>query len=109
FEGKHLMSLRARDGLFTLRTEGARVLHRKFKPPKLRVVVQTDTAEFNREGKNVFAKFVKKCDEGIRPRDEVLVVNEEDELVAVARAILNREEMLSFSKGIAARVREGVR
>ncbi len=108
FNGRHLLSLRARDGLFTLRAEGARILHKKFKPPKLRVVVQSDTAEFNREGKNVFAKFVKECDEGIRPRDEVLVVNEEDELVAVARAVLNREEMLSFSKGIAARVREGV-
>lgn len=108
-DGRHLLSLRARDGLFTLKADGARVLHKKFKPPKLRVVVQSDTAEFNREGKNVFAKFVKECDEGLRPRDEVLVVDEEDELVAVARALMNREEMLSFSKGIAARVREGVR
>jgi 7-cyano-7-deazaguanine tRNA-ribosyltransferase len=88
--GKHLLSLRARDGLFTLRAEGAKILHKKFKRPKLRVVVQSDTAEFNREGKNVFAKFVKECDEGLRPRDEVLVVNEEDELVAVARALMNR-------------------
>lgn len=107
-EGKHLLSLRARDGIFTLRAEGAKILHKKFKKPRLRVVVQSDTAEFNREGKNVFAKFVKECDEGLRPRDEVLVVNEDDELVAVARALMNREEMLAFSKGIAARVREGV-
>ena len=107
-DGKHLLSLRARDGLFTLRTEGAKILHKKFKPPKLRVVVQSDTAEFNREGKNVMAKFVKDCDEGIRPGDEVLVVDEEDELVAVARAFMNKEEMLSFSEGVAARVREGV-
>ncbi|MEE9115275.1 MAG: tRNA guanosine(15) transglycosylase TgtA [Thermoplasmata archaeon] len=107
-EGKHLLSLRARDGLFTLKAEGATVLHKKFRRPRLRVVVQSDTAEFNREGKNVFAKFVKECDEGLRPRDEALVVNEDDELVAVARALMNREEMLAFSKGIAARVREGV-
>jgi 7-cyano-7-deazaguanine tRNA-ribosyltransferase len=107
-EGKHLLSLRARDGLFTLRAEGAKILHKKFRKPKLRVIVQSDTAEFNREGKNVFAKFVKECDEGLRPRDEVLVANEEDELVAVARALMNREEMLAFSKGVAARVREGV-
>jgi 7-cyano-7-deazaguanine tRNA-ribosyltransferase len=107
-DGKHLLSLRARDGLFTLRAEGAKILHKKFRPPKLRVVIQSDTAEFNREGKNVFAKFVKDCDEGIRPGDEILVADEEDELVAVARALMNREEMSSFSEGIAARVREGV-
>lgn len=105
---KHLMSLRARDGLFTLRTEGAKILHKTFRTPKLRIVVESETAEFNREGKNVFAKFVKDCDEEIRPRDEVLVVNEDDDLVAVGRALLNREEMLSFSRGIAARVREGM-
>ncbi len=107
-DGEHLLSLRARDGLFTLRAGGARLLHAQFKSPRMRVVVQSDTSQFNREGKNVFAKFVKECDEGIRPKDEVLVVDEEDELVAVARALMNREEMLAFSKGVAARVREGV-
>jgi 7-cyano-7-deazaguanine tRNA-ribosyltransferase len=107
-DGEHLLSMRARDGLFTLRAEGARILHKKFRYPSMRVVVESETAEFNREGKNVFAKFVKDCDDGIRPKDEVLVVDENDELVAVARALMNREEMLSFSTGIAARVREGV-
>jgi 7-cyano-7-deazaguanine tRNA-ribosyltransferase len=103
-----LLSLRARDGLFTLKAEGARILHKKFRRPKLRAIVQSDTAEFNQAGKNVFAKFVKECDDGLRPRDEVLVVDEDDKLVAVARALMNREEMLAFSKGIAARVREGI-
>ncbi|UCD91897.1 MAG: tRNA guanosine(15) transglycosylase TgtA, partial [Methanobacteriota archaeon] len=96
FGDKHLLSLRARDGLFTLRAECARILHVEFPSPKLRVIVENEPGEFNREGKNVFAKFVKDCDDGIRPRDEVLVVNEADQLVAVARALMNREEMLSF-------------
>ncbi len=108
FGDKHLLSLRARDGMFTLRAEGAKVLHDEFPSPRMRVIVENEPGQFNREGKNVFAKFVKECDEGIRPKDEVLVVNEDDELVAVARALMNREEMLSFSRGIAARVREGI-
>lgn len=105
---KHILSLRARDGMFTLKAEGARILHKEFTFPRIRVVVENSTAESNREGRNVFARFVRECDEGIRPMDEVLVVNEDDELVAVARALLNREEMLSFSCGVAARVREGI-
>src|SRR3989442_8688155 len=57
-EGRHVLSMRAHDGLFTLRLEGGRRLHRALPKPALRVVVETETAEFNRKGKNVFAKFV---------------------------------------------------
>lgn len=104
----HVLSMRAHDGLFTLKLGGARILHRTFGPPKMRVVVNVDALEFVREGRNVFAKFVVECDEGLRPGDEVLVVDEEDALLAVARALMNREEMLAFQRGIASRVREGL-
>ncbi len=104
----HILSMRAHDGLFTLKLEGARILHRTFGPPKMRVVVNAEASEFVRSGKNVFAKFVVECDEGLRPGDEVLVVDEEDTLLAVARALMNREEMLAFQRGIASRVREGL-
>jgi 7-cyano-7-deazaguanine tRNA-ribosyltransferase len=106
--GEHVLSMRAADGMFTLKIGGARLLHRGFPPPKLRVIVEDDSVEFNRDGKNVFSKFVVDCDEGIRPQDEVLVVDKKDELIAVGRALLNREEMLSFKMGIAVRIRDGI-
>jgi len=105
---RHVLSMRAHDGLYTLKLEGAKILHKHFKKPKLRVVVSKDSVKFNREGKNVFAKFVLECDEEIRPADEILVVDEKDELVAVGRARMNKEEMLAFGKGLAAEVREGI-
>ncbi|MEE9490609.1 MAG: PUA domain-containing protein, partial [Thermoplasmata archaeon] len=104
----HVLSMRAHDGLFTLKLAGAETLHQMFGPPKMRVIVNADASEFVREGRNVFAKFVVECDEGLRPGDEVLVVDEEDALLAVARALMNREEMLAFQRGIASRVREGL-
>lgn len=107
-DGRHVLSLRASDGFYTLKAAGATILHSAFGPPHLRVVVASDTAEFNREGKNVMAKFVLECDPGLRPRDECLVVDETDALVAVGRTILNREEMLAFRVGVAVHVREGV-
>jgi 7-cyano-7-deazaguanine tRNA-ribosyltransferase len=107
-EDKHVLSMRASDGMFTLKQEGAKRLHAGFKPPGMRVVVEDDSVEFNREGKNVFAKFVVECDEEIRPMDEVLVVDKSDELVAFGRAMMNREEMLSFGIGVAVKVREGI-
>jgi predicted RNA-binding protein (TIGR00451 family) len=84
------------------------MLHENFAPPRLRVTVKPDSVEFNREGKNVFAKFVVDCDENLRPGDEVLVVDEQDKLVAIGRAVMTRAEMMAFDIGVAVRVREGI-
>jgi 7-cyano-7-deazaguanine tRNA-ribosyltransferase len=105
---KHVASLRAEDGLFTLKPEGARRLHSFFKFPAMRVVVEDDSVPYNRDGKNVMSAFVLQCCKGIRPDAEVLVVNGKDELVAHGRALLNCEEMAAFTRGIAVRVREGI-
>lgn len=107
--GVHILSMRAHDGFFTLKVEGAKLLQNGLKSPKLRVIVNDDSAEFNRTGKNVFAKFVIDCDEELRPGDEVLIVDKNDDLVAIGRALLNKEEMLAFEKGIAVKVREGIK
>ncbi len=106
-DGKHILSMRAHDGMFTLKLEGGRMLHKAFPPPALRVLVETDTAEFNRQGKNVFAKFVLDCDPELRPMDECIIVDENDELVAVGQLFMSRDEMLTFERGVAVYVREG--
>jgi len=103
---KHILSMRANDGMFTLKIEGAKILHTKFKKPFLRVVVSKDAVPFVKEGKSVFAKFVKNCDSNLRPSDECLVVDEKDNLLSIGRCILNKEEMLSFDNGVAVKNRE---
>lgn len=107
-DGDHVLSLRAEDGLFTLKAAGARRLHRSFEAPRLRVVVEADAVPFHREGKNVFAKFVTDADPDLRPGDEALIVSPADALVAVAQVTMNRREMIAFRRGLAARVREAV-
>lgn len=106
--GEHILSLRAEDGFFTLKAPGARHLQRAFGPPNLRIVVDPDAVPFHREGKNVFAKFVRDADPELRVGDEALVVSPDDDLCAVAQVLMTRREMLSFKRGVAARVREGV-
>jgi len=106
--GEHVLSLRAEDGLFTLKAAGARRLGNAFPAPKLRIVVEDDAVPFHREGKNVFAKFVLDADPEIRPGDEALIVSQDDELCAVGQATMNQREMLAFKRGVAAHVREGV-
>lgn len=108
-DGEHILSMRANDGFFTLRPPGAERLRRAFPAPLLRVVVKDDSVPFNREGKNVFCTFVEECDPGLRPMDEVLVVNGGDELVAIGRVLLTRDEMTAFRSGVAVKVREGIK
>lgn len=104
-DGEHVLSLRAEDGLYTLKIAGGKRLMKTEYPGYRTVISEGD--EFVRDGKNVFAAFVIEMDERLRPYDECVVVNKKDELLAVGRAILNREEALSFKRGIAVRVREG--
>ncbi len=59
------------------------------------------------EGRNVFAKHVVEADKELRPQDEVIVVDEEDNLVAVGKAVLSGEEMKVFKHGVAVKVRKG--
>jgi 7-cyano-7-deazaguanine tRNA-ribosyltransferase len=105
--GEHVLSLRASEGLFTLKKPGASRLHKGFKSPKLRVSVNQDSVEFNRQGKNVFSKFVISTDPDLRPGDEVLITDDKDELIAIGRMILTADEMHAFNTGIAIRIREG--
>ena len=105
-DGEHILSLRASDGLFTLKIAGGIRLHKFFSSPKLRVIVKDEAVPFILDGKSVFTRFVEDCDVDLRPMDECLIVDRKDKLIAVGRCLLNREEMLSFKYGQAAKIRE---
>jgi 7-cyano-7-deazaguanine tRNA-ribosyltransferase len=104
---EHLLSLRAEDGLFSLKWRGAVRLHAGSKRPFWRVQVEEGTGEFNEKGFNVFNKFVLDCDPAIRPGDEVMVVGRDDRLHAVGRAVVDAATMVSSRNGTAVKVREG--
>lgn len=107
-DGKHVASLRAGDGLFTLRSTGAKRLHACLKGLSSRVVIADEAVPFVRDGKSVFSKFVLDADQALRPYDEVLIVDGNDTLIAVGQCYLNREEMLAFGRGVAVKTREGL-
>ncbi|WP_137289555.1 PUA domain-containing protein [Natronorubrum halophilum] len=95
------------DGRFTLGLEGGRRLHEALEHPAYRVVVDDESEPFVRDEKNVFAKFVLEAGSEIRPGDEVLVVHERGELIAVGTARLAADAIEDFDTGMAVNVREG--
>ena len=106
-DGQRLVSYGV-DGRFTLGIAGGRRLAAVFDRPRCRVVVGDDSEPFVRDGKNAFAKFVSEVDPEIRPGDEVLVIHDRGDLLAVGRAELSAEAMADFDSGMAVKVREGV-
>ena len=101
--------MRASDSYLVLSKEGAKRLHNKMPYPLNRVVVNKDSQPFALEGKSVFCKFVVDCDENIRTRDEVLIVNEEDELLAYGKSLLSASEINNFQTGQAIKTRKGMK
>jgi conserved protein with predicted RNA binding PUA domain len=106
--GELLATLRAKDGFLALTVGGGRALQKLFKPPRLRVRVMPDVEEFIKRGGNVFAKHVVNVDQELRPEEEVLIVGRRDRLLAVGRSFFNAAEMMSFTVGMAVKVRHGV-
>lgn len=97
-----------RDGRFRLGIAGGQRLDCGLAADSYRVVVDDESEPFVRAGRNVFAKFVVRTDETIRPRDEVVVVHEDGTVLGVGRAELSGEGMLAFDTGMAVKTREGI-
>ena len=106
-DGVLLASFRPTDGLFTLTIAGAECLVSKVDAPVFTVTVTDEAADFVAQGRNVFAKHVVEAADAIRPGGEVGVLNSKRQVLAVGRALLNREEMLAFNVGVAVKVRRG--
>lgn len=99
--GEIIATMRAHDGYLALTMEGAKIIKELHKGIKNRVRVTEDSAKFNALGKSVFYQFIKECDPQIIPYNDVLVVDPQDNLVAVGRALASGREMREYKKGIA--------
>jgi 7-cyano-7-deazaguanine tRNA-ribosyltransferase len=108
FDGKvNIVNMRASDSYLILSKEGAKRLHNAMPYPLNRVVVNKDSEPFALDGKSIFSKFVVECDENIRANDEVLIVNEEDKLLAYGKSLLSAVEINNFQTGQAIKTRKG--
>lgn len=110
YDGKTLIvNMRASDSYLILSKEGAKRLHATMPFPQNRVVVNEDSVPFALDGKSVFCKFVVDCDENIRSKDEVLIVDEDDKLLAYGKSLLGACEIEQFETGQAIKTRKGMK
>lgn len=76
--------------------------------PKIRAVVLSEVSEFIRKGRNVFCKHVVDIDSSLRPNDEVIVVNQNNDLLAIGKLVIPVPYIRSFQTGIALKIRRGI-
>ena len=105
---KHVASLSHRRGMFILQKKGAELMHASSTSPKFRVIVDAETAEFNKKGKSVFCKFIEDIDPELKCMDECIVVTPNDELIAFGKLIISPKELELGQQGMAVRVRSGI-
>lgn len=105
--GERLATLRPTDGLLSLSITAARNLTKTNATLHCLVAVRQDIAKFTADGGDVFAAHVVKADPEIRPKEEVIVLDEAGVVVSVGRAALSAAEMAAFKTGVAVKVRHG--
>lgn len=106
---KRFGTIRASDSVIIPSEHLAKFLHESFPSPKHRVVVDSEVKEFIKEGKSVFAKFVKAMDENLRPGDECIIVSsDDDELIGFGQVLLNFKEIKYFTRGMVVKTRKGI-
>jgi len=71
------------------------------------VIVIDGVSEVVSKGKTVFCKHVVSCSDSLRPGEDVSIVNEKGELLAVGKTVVGGPTIKQFKKGQAVKIREG--
>jgi uncharacterized protein with predicted RNA binding PUA domain len=73
------------------------------------VVANQEAVPFVSEGRSLFCRHVEHCGSAVKVGSDVAVLDENDRVIAVGVAMLSANTMQRFSKGVAVRVRQGLR
>ncbi len=64
---------------------------------------------FVREGRSLFCKHVEWCGSNVKVRSDVAIVDRVYRVIAVGRALIGCNHMKNYHKGIAVKVRQGIK
>jgi uncharacterized protein with predicted RNA binding PUA domain len=106
-DGERLATLRPTDGLLSLSLKAAVFMAENTPFAKCFVTVQNDVSKYIAAGGDVFAVHVVKVDAEVGAKDEVIVLDENGQVLAVGRATLSSQEIAAFKTGVAVKVRHG--
>jgi len=106
---KLLLTLKPTNGFYTLGFLAAEMIINNTESPKMRAIVLTEISKFIKKGRNVFCKHIVDIDRDLRPNDEIIVVNQDQEILAIGRVAIPIPYIKSFNRGVGIDVRKGNR
>jgi len=96
-DGKQIATFHYETGLFSLNLKGGFIVNESINKNIVKI-------DFDLKTNTIFAPGVVDADSEIIPRDEVVILKN-DEVVAVGKAVLSGDEMKKAVKGVAVRIR----
>jgi uncharacterized protein with predicted RNA binding PUA domain len=73
------------------------------------VIPTAEAIPFVSEGRSLFCKHVEWCGSNIRVGSDVAIINKEDIVLATGKALFQYNIMKKYRKGVAVKVREGIK
>ncbi|MGI0083684.1 MAG: PUA domain-containing protein [Nitrososphaerales archaeon] len=118
---RYVVDRLSKDILFTLRPNGSiaptilgarNMLGKRVSTrsrPRWVVTVIDGVSEFVASGKTVFCRHVATCSKDLLAGEDVVILNQKGDLLAVGKSVVPASVMKQFKKGVAVKVREGIR
>jgi uncharacterized protein with predicted RNA binding PUA domain len=97
------------DGGLALTIFGARILIRNKKFIDNCVIPCSEAIPFVSEGRSLFCKHVEWCGSNVKVGSDVAVIDNHGDVLAIGRSVLGYEVMKRYRKGVAVKVREGIK
>ncbi|MCS7132243.1 MAG: hypothetical protein NZ918_00775 [Aigarchaeota archaeon] len=109
FDGEILATIRYPDNLLALTMAGARRLLDVASNIALKVILKKNSVEKIKQGMGPLPREIVYFDERIKPGDEVLLLDEDGELIAVGRAVVSGSTFKGLERGIVVKIRKSVK
>ncbi|MEM2855937.1 MAG: PUA domain-containing protein [Candidatus Nitrosocaldaceae archaeon] len=106
-DDKIIATLRT-DGGFAITLDGARFLLESNKVKENCIIIKKEVVDFIKSGRSVFCKHVISCGRNIEVESDAIILDDNDRLVAVGKAILPYSMIIVFKRGAAVRVRHSI-
>jgi conserved protein with predicted RNA binding PUA domain len=107
--GDQLIATLRTDGGIALTIFGAKELL-KNKQFRENCVIPTEEAiPFVSEGRSLFCKHVEWCGSNVKVGSDVAIIDKNDRVLAIGRALFGSNLMKKYHKGVAVKVREGIK
>jgi conserved protein with predicted RNA binding PUA domain len=97
------------DGGIALTLSGAEILMKNAQFKTNCVIPIQEAVPFVSEGRSLFCKHVKWCGSNVGVGSDVVVIDDNDKILAVGRARIASNMMKGFDAGVAVRVRQGIK